>query len=175
MSNGNDGARARARLLRRVGAQQEQLRVDMAAAERWGTHHPQQFAGTWFDNDDAEAATGPVRVALGVVSGSDPEPAERLRQRLRYPDRLVVRACEHSLRELDELRAEIVSGHAPPRQPSTGTYVSTISTDLQTNTVHVTLSTDDEAAAERLRQQFPGRPLRITLGVVVEPAGRRTR
>ena len=170
MSSGNDQARARARMLRRVSAQQEEMHADMAAAESWGTAHLEQFAGTWFDNEDAEAGTGPVRVALGVVSGNDLEPIERLREQLRYPERLVVRACEHSLRDLNELRSEIVARHMPPRRVAAGTYVSSISTDLPTNTVHITLSTNDAKAAERLRQEFAGRPLKITLGVVVVPA-----
>ena len=175
MTNGNGQARARARILRRVASQQEQMHADMAAAERWGTEHPEQFAGTWFDNDDAEAGTGPVRVGLGVVRGSDPASVERLREQLRYPERLVVRECEHSLRDLGELRSEITARHMPKRQRPTGTYVSTISTDLQANAVHITLSTKDEEAAERLQQEFPGRPLRVTLGVVVMPAAGRSR
>lgn len=139
-----------------------------------GTDHPDHYAGTWFDSDGAEAGTGPVRIALGVVSGSDPKPIERLREQLRYPERLVIRACEHSLRELDELRSEITARHMPQRQRPSGTYISTIGTDLQANAVHITLSTNDKEAAERLRQEFPGRPLKITLDVVVTPVAGRS-
>jgi hypothetical protein len=156
--------------LRRVVSQQEQMQADVAAAERWGCDHPEEFAGAWFDNGAAEGGVGPVRVAVGVVSGSDPTAIESLREQLRYPERLEVRACEHSLRELDELRSEIVARHMPPRRAATGTYVSSIGTDIQTNTVHLTLSTNDKEAAERLRQEFCDRPLKITLGVVIAPA-----
>jgi hypothetical protein len=174
MPNRNHEARARARVLRRVGSQQEQLQADVAAAERWGDDHPEQFAGAWFDNGAAEAGAGPVRVAVGVVSGSDPTAIKSLHEQLRYPERLVVKACRQSLRELDELRSEIVARYMPPRRPATGTYVSTISTDLPANAVHITLSTNDQEAADRLRQEFPGRPLKITLGVVVVPVAGRS-
>jgi hypothetical protein len=175
MSSGTDQARARARILRRLSSQQEQMHDDMAAADKWGADHPDQFAGAWFDNGDAEAGAGPVRLALGVVRGSDPTPIDRLREQLRYPERLVVRACKHSLRELDELRSEIMSRHMPARRGATGTYVSSIGTDVQENFVHITLSTNDEQAAGRLRQEFAARPLKITLGVVVAPVAGRSR
>jgi hypothetical protein len=166
-------ARRSARTLSRVAQEQDLLREDADAATAWGREHPDVFGGLWFDNYEAKAGTGPVRLAVAVRAGAEPALTISLQSRLRRPDRLAVVPCTFSLLELNAARDQIREKHMPDRlSPDRGTHITTLSIDVQRNSIEVGLSQRDDDKAREFADEVAGYPVVFVHGVRIEPVAR---
>jgi hypothetical protein len=166
-------ARRRAGAWERVSREQYLLHADSEAAAGWGREHPEAFGGLWFDNDDAEAGVGAVRIAVAVRARTSQVVVHSLRSRLQHPDRLTLVPCEFSMRELEAALRCIRDRHMPDRRSrGRGAHVTTLSLDIRRNRIEVGLSERDDDKARGIADEFAGFPVVFVHGVRVEPVAR---
>lgn len=163
-----DGPRRQAlrradRVRRRFGQGQVELHDDSAVAAAWGQEHPDAFGGLWFDNDDAGAGEGPVRLAVAVRRGTDSALPDALRGAVQHPDRLSIVACDRSLRELEALAGRIRERHMPDRAAPGTRHVLTLSIDVRAGSVEAGIDDVNGEVARQPRHEFAGEPVVIAV------------
>lgn len=164
-------AKRRALSMERTRQGQQVLHPDSEVAARWGQEHPEAFGGLWFENDDSEAGTGPVRLAVAIQARTSNAVVESLRARLQHPDLLTVVACPYALRELESAASGIRRRYMPDRHdPSSSPAVRTLAVDVRRNRIEVGMAEADDETAAAIREELGDIPVVFDPGVQVVPA-----